>query len=113
MKTKYFINNSLFLETLNSESECTGSLTIAHEDDRRNIHYLSLVGHRTQYPNIKRGFRILRRNIISHLEVFGNCCWELYPDRKFRGKKQIISPGGDIIYPDFPPTSIKKVHCVK
>ena len=88
-------------------------MTIAHEDEQRNIQYLSLNGHRTHFSNIKRGFHILRRNTISYVKVFGNCCWELYPHRKFRGEKQIASPGGDIMYPDFQPISIKKLDCVE
>jgi hypothetical protein len=96
---------------IGSEEHCIGALNIAHEDDLRNINYLSLEGHRTKYPNIKRGFPIIRRNTISHVEIYGNCCWEFYPDRKFRGEKQTIFPGSNLIYPDFQPNSIMKLEC--
>ena len=115
----YSFNNS-FLEALQSsrltnamasESHCTGSLNIAHEDEFRNINYISLDGRRTKYPNIKRGFPIIRRNTVSHVEIYGNCCWEFYPDRRFRGGKQTIFPGSSIIYPEFQPNSIMKLEC--
>ena len=95
----------------NSESQCIGSLTIAHEDVLRNVKYISLKGHRKIYPNVRKGHPALRRNIISHVEVIGNCCWELYPKRKFRGKKQSIFPTGDLTFPDFQPVSIRKGEC--
>ena len=103
---------ALVSNSIDSESHCMGSLTIAHEDDFRNVNYLNLEGHRTDYPNLKRGFPIVRRNAISHIEIIGNCCWELYEGRKYRGQKQILSPGGNLIYPDFQPVSIKKMECV-
>ena len=95
----------------NSESQCIGSLTIAHEDVLRNVKYISLKGHRKTYPNVRKGHPALRRNIISHVEVIGNCCWELYPKRKFRGKKQSIFPTGSLTFPDFQPVSIRKGEC--
>ena len=95
----------------NSESQCIGSLTIAHEDVLRNVKYISLKGHRKTYPNVRKGHPALRRNIISHVEVIGNCCWELYSKRKLRGKKQSIFPTGSLTFPDFQPVSIRKGEC--
>ena len=94
-----------------SESHCIGSLTIAHEDEDRTVKYINLHGVRTHYPNLRRGFPIIRRHIISHVEVVGNCCWELYPDRMFKGSRQSISPGGGWIHPNFQLVSIKKMEC--
>merc|ERR1712141_809618 len=94
-----------------SKSNCVGSLNIAHEDEYRNIDYLILKGSRTHYPNFKRGFPIMRRNAISHVEIYGNCCWEFYPQRKFKGDKQTIFPGSNTIYPDFQPNSIMRLEC--
>ena len=95
----------------NSESQCIGSLTIGREDEDRTVKYINLHGVRTHYPNLRRGFPIIRRHIISHVEVVGNCCWELYPDRMFKGSRQSISPGGGWIHPNFQLVSIRKMEC--
>ena len=94
-----------------SESQCIGSLTIGHEDEDRTVKYIHLHGVRTHYPNLRRGFPIFRRHIISHVEVVGNCCWELYPGRMFKGSRKSIFPGGDWIHPNFQVVSIKKMEC--
>ena len=94
-----------------SESHCIGSLTIGHEYEDRNVKYINLQGVRTQYPNLRRGFPIVRTQIISHVEVVGNCCWEPYPDRMFKGSRQSIFPGGGWIHPNFQVVSIKKMEC--
>ena len=94
-----------------SQSQCVGSLTIGHEDEDRTVKYINLHGVRTHYPNLRRGFPIIRRHIISHVEVVGNCCWELYPERMFRGSRQSIFPGGGWIHPNFQVVSIKKMEC--
>ena len=96
---------------ITGHSDCMGSLNIAHEDELRNLNYLTLEGFRTSYPNLRRGFPVIRRNVISHLEVLGSCCWELYPERMFKGEKQFVFPGGSKIFPDFQPVSIKKMEC--
>ena len=96
---------------ITGDSNCMGSLNIAHEDELRNLNYITLDGFRTGYPNLRRGFPVIRRNVISHLEVFGSCCWELYPERMFKGEKQFVFPGGSRIFPDFQPVSIKKKKC--
>ena len=103
--------SAMVLNSISSGSSCIGSLKIAHEDELRNVGYIRLEGNRSSYPNIKRGYPIIRRNTISNVEIFGNCCWELYLDRKFKGEKQHISPGGSEIYPDFQPLSIKRLEC--
>ena len=97
--------------SIGSESHCTGSLTIAHEDESQNVGYLNLEGRRTHYPNIRRGFPIIRSRTISHVELSGNCCWELYSHHKFRGHKQTVFPGEDLTYPDFQPISLRKLEC--
>ena len=76
-----------------------------------NVRELSLGGYRKAYPNIKRGFRFLRRNIVTEYEVTGDCCWELYEKKKFGGQKQVVFPGANQNYPDFKPVSLKKLGC--
>ena len=104
--------SATFSSLSSSESHCIGALNIAHENDLEQVGYLSLEGYRSHYPNIQRGFPLIRRTTISYVEIIGNCCWELYIDKKFKGEKQVITPGGNIIYPDFQPLSIKRLECL-
>ena len=70
---------------------------------------------RAEFPNLKRGHPILKENVISHVEAFGDCiCWELYNNKKFVPKKsmQLISSGGKIKL-EISPGSLKKVACPK
>ena len=94
-----------------AESRCVSSLTIAHRDDEWNVQILRLRGYRDAYRNIKRGFPIMKTNIVFYIEVLGNCCWEIYAKRKFRGDKQTIFPGESQVLPDFQPVSIKRLEC--
>ena len=110
----FFMGHGFFASITSSrmsESRCIGSLTIGHEDEDRAVKYINLHGVRTHYPNLRRGFPIIRRHIISSVEVVGNCCWELYPDRMFKGSRQSIFPGGGWIHPNFQVVSIKKMEC--
>ena len=104
---------ALVSNSFHSESHCIGSLLIGHEDDVGNIHYLSVEGYRTSYPNLMRGYPVLRRNTISTIEIVGNCCWKIYPDRNLRGEEHVIFPGENILYTDFQPLSVRKLECEK
>ena len=108
-----FPTQSLGLISRGSSSEiiCNGSIRIAHEDADANINHITLEGTRALYPNIRRGFPSIRSNVISQIDIFGECCWEIYPRRKFAGEKHVIYPTGDVIYTEFQPVSIKKVDC--
>jgi hypothetical protein len=86
-------------------------LVISYEDEDANIDILTLEGQGNDYPNIRRGFPVMRSNSVSHIETFGNCCWKIYPERRFEGDGQIIFPGSGTIYVDFQPISIKKLEC--
>ena len=112
--TSFFfpVASALVSNSIIPESHCIGSLTISHEDSFSNIGHIALDGsYRGNYPNLKRGFPVLRRNAISHIEIFGNCCWKIYIDRKFKGENITIFPGRNAIYPEFQPVSIKKLEC--
>ena len=106
-------NKTLGLISRSSSSEinCNGQLLIAHEDMIGNIHYITLDGPKSQYPNIRKGYPAIRSNAVSHFDIFGDCCWEIYPIRRFRGDKHVIYPSGDVLYTDFQPMSIRKVDC--
>ena len=101
----------LISRSSSSETKCSGQLRIAYEDADMNINYITLEGPRSLYPNIRRGFPLIRSSIITQFDIYGDCCWEIYPTRKFRGDKHVIYPSGDIVYSDFQPVSIKKVDC--
>ena len=112
--TSFFfpVASALVSNSIIPESHCIGSLTISHEDSFSNIGHIALDGsYRGNYPNLKRGFPLLRRNAISHIEIFGNCCWKIYIDRKFQGENITIFPGRNVVYPEFQPVSIKKLQC--
>ena len=101
----------LISRSSSSETNCNGQLLIAYEDMIGNINYVTLEGPRSQYPNIRKGYPVIRANIVSHFDIFGDCCWEIFPTRRFRGDKHVIYPSGDLLYTDFQPMSIKKVDC--
>ena len=101
----------LISRSSSSETNCNGQLLIAYEDMIGNINYVTLEGPRSQYPNIRKGYPVIRANIVSHFDIFGDCCWEIFPTRRFRGDKHVIYPSGDVLYTDFQPISIRKVDC--
>ena len=75
--------------------------------DYRRIH----LSEKDQYVNIRKKFPVLKKHVIHGIKANGNCCWELFPLPKYRGKKrQVISP--DIVHlPDFQAKSAKKKMC--
>ena len=94
-----------------SGNYCIGTLTIVHTQERGNIEYVTLKNKRSHYPNIQRGFPIMRRRAVSYMETTGDCCWEFYTKRRFKGARQLLFPGEDTFRPDFKPASIKKLKC--
>ena len=101
----------MFTYTAVSENTCMGSLTIGHVHDRGKLESVTLQNKRSRYPNIQRGFPIMRRRESFYMETTGNCCWEFYMKRNFKGESQILFPGEDTFFPDFKPASIKKSEC--
>ena len=96
---------------IDSKSLCKGSLTIAHVDENQNIDYINLEGHKSRYPNIRRGYQILRETEILHVQLSGDCCWELYSRHHFTGHKRKILPGEEgMITLDFQPISLKRME---
>ena len=94
------------------KSNCNGSISIAYEDYEGNFETITLEGSRRKFPNIRNGFSVIKGSIISHIEIFGNCCWQIYSKRKFKGETRIIYPTEDFYYVDFQPVSIKrKIEC--
>ena len=93
-------------------SECVGALFITHSNINSLSNYKTArLYDKKEYPNLRRGFKIFKQNVIIHLESEGNCCWELYNRKRFRGTdKQDITPGISF-YPDFQPRSIRKRNC--
>ena len=95
-----------------TEGKCDGLLVVTHLNtaslgDYRKI-YLS---EKNEYLNLKKRFRILKKNIIINIEAKGNCCWELFPRPKYVGKqKQEINPNKTYL-PTFQAKSAKKKKC--
>ena len=95
---------------------CKGHLNILHadENDLGNFQTLQLssFGGRSKdgaYQNIKRGFSILKINIIIQMTAIGDCCWETYGKPKFKGETQYLHYGEH--FPEIQPISIKRVDC--
>ena len=91
-------------------------MTIKHanENDISEVQDLSLspIGGPKKdgaYPYIKKGFSILKKNIVTQLITNGECCWEVYEKPFFRGEKQYLSHAEN--FPDIQPMSIKKTDC--
>ena len=64
-----------------------------------------------EYKNLKKGFPILGKHIVTKVEAFGSCfCWKLYSDTSFKGEVKLISEGGEIEL-EFNLGSIKRVTC--
>ena len=107
----YPITRASFTNNIESDAHCIGSLIIGHEDEDWNINYLRIEGYPHRYRNIRRRFPIIRANVVSTIEVIGNCCWELYAGLSFKGERQTIFPTGEEIFVDFQPFSIKRLEC--
>ena len=99
-------------EVKGASRSCGGSLKIVHakENDLGNPKDITLGGKREEYQNVKRGFPVLKKNIVLHVEAYGCVCWEIYDNPRFAGNKEEITPG-DRQYVKFTPASIKKVEC--
>ena len=104
------------LDAVEAAYTCSGTLTIKHanENDISRVQKLNLspIGGRKRdgaYPKIKKGFSILKKNIVINLIRNGDCCWEIYEKTYFRGEKQFL--GHSENYPDIQPESLKKVDC--
>jgi len=101
---------------IKAASTCYGTLTIKHADENdisrvKELNLSPIGGHKRDgaYPKIKKGFSILKKNIVIKLIRNGDCCWEIYEKPYFRGEKQYL--GHSENYPDIQPESLKKVDC--
>ena len=101
---------------IKAASTCYGTLTIKHADENdisrvKELNLSPIGGHKRDgaYPKIKKGFPILKKNIVIKLIRNGDCCWEIYEKPYFRGEKQYL--GHSENYPDIQPESLKKVDC--
>jgi len=94
------------------DESCGGSLKIVHakENDLGSIQEINLGGTKTKYRNLKRGFPVLKTNVVLHVEAYGCFCWEMYDNPNYVGNKAEINPG-DRQYLNIIPVSVKKVEC--
>ena len=94
------------------DDTCTGSLVLQHSNSVSLGEYRKIfLSEKDQYINIRRKFPVLKENNILGLQAKGDCCWDLFPIPKYRGKKvQSIYPG-EIYLPDFQVVSAKGKIC--
>lgn len=101
------------------ENECSGHLNMIHVttelsrsmdpdlEEMRSMKTTQL--ERKRYFNLSR--KVLRHNRkLIHVEVNGNCCWQLYSEAYFKGQT-FGAYLGFYGLPDFTPKSMKKVSC--
>ena len=97
---------------IGEDDKCTGSLILKHSNseslgDYRNIR----LSEKDEYINIRKKFPVLKENVIHGLQADGDCCWELFARKKYRGKKvQTIWPG-ELYLPEFQVISAKRKIC--
>ena len=98
--------------TKEAKKDCGSFLKIVHatESDLVDIHTIKLGGNRREYPNIRKGFPLLKKNLVLHVEADGCECWEVYTQPRFIGEKDDIVPG-DRHYLKVRAGSIRKVKC--
>ena len=61
--------------------------------EKTNAKNITLGGERQEYPNLKKGFPVLRTNIVLHVEAYGCVCWKAYDRPRFAGINATIFPG--------------------
>ena len=71
---------------------------------------MSLGGKRSAYPNLKKGYSVLKQNVILHVESYGCACWEMFDLPRFRGDSEMIVPG-DRQYISVRPGSLQRMIC--
>ena len=109
----HIIDEHISTETCRGGVSCIGSLKIVHANKRDLGNFQTLLlggnggrGKDGAYKNIKR---VIKRNIVIQMETLGNCCWEIYAKRTFKGRKQHIYLGES--FPEIKPVLAKKLLC--
>jgi hypothetical protein len=105
-------NETRIFETKEIDHDCGGSLTITHakEYDVADYESIRLGGDRLEFPNLKRGFPVLKETVVLHVEANGCNCWEVYDNPHFVGDKEDVVPG-DRHYLNVRTGSVRKVEC--
>ena len=91
-----------------NESQCLGSLTLIHlqKSDLSDMKRIRLTGLR--YANLRKG--LLRNRNLIYMESNGNCCWQVFDRKRFRGRRENIPLGFEGL-PEHEPKSIRRVEC--
>ena len=91
--------------------QCTLRIVHSSEDDIGEFQNIDLgTDSKTNWPNLKRRYIVLRKNTVISMEVWGNCCWEIHAMKGHNGEKKELYRG-DPFNPEFQPISIRKVNC--
>ena len=92
----------------NESQQCEGSLTLIHlhNSDLSDMKRIRLSGFK--YSNLRKG--LLRNRNLIYMESNGNCCWQVFNRKRFRGRRENIPLGFEGL-PEHEPKSIKRVEC--
>lgn len=114
-----FVGPRMGFEVITEEEECKGHMKMMHVtaelsrsldpelEEMRSMKTTRL--ERKRYFNLSR--KVLRNDRkLLHLEVNGNCCWQLYSEANFKGDTFGAYLGFHGL-PEFNPKSMKKVSC--
>ena len=61
-----------------------------------------------RYANLRKG--LLRNRNLIYMESNGNCCWQVFDRKRFRGRRENIPLGFEGL-PEREPKSIRRVEC--
>ena len=107
------LNKNISLRTITdfapASQDCSGKMTLIHTKSSKSEDVKTVRLSGKEYPNLPRGILRNQRKLI-HAQNVGDCCWEFYSKKRFRGEVQKVNLGFDSL-PQFPPKSLKKIEC--
>ena len=116
-KIDFEIGSRIFMSTFedkqnaHKKENCEGALKLYHTSKifQNNFKEITKLEKYSKYPDVQRG--LLKNQIILRIESVGNCCWNVFEKRIFRGRKVKIEKGFNDSFNNFPPGSFEKVDC--
>ena len=88
---------------------CKGSLTLYMEADDGTIGKATYWG--AKYPKFGKRTEI-KNKTVKEIEVQGDCCWDLYPRRRYNGVRRSLHLGSGHHRATIQPKSLKKGMCM-
>ena len=112
------------LTNIGNENECIGALQVTHLTSKISKLFSSFqiifIPFFTGIEDVKtnelsrsfyRNIRLPSERQVVLLNNMGNCCWNLYSRKNFRGGVRLHLSVGNSKVPDFTLKSVKKVEC--